>query len=234
MPRADGKLEVRYSVFGGYPWGYEYKAVRRPDAPSLGARCLSMPVILVAVSFPLRPMNASEYSDAETLRDGRRLEIRALRPSDRDGMLEAVAHLSPQALQRRFFAPKRAFSEKEIEYFLHVDFVNHVALVAVLAEDGKPVIVGGARYIVTETGCAEVAFAVDDAHQGMGIGTRLMRHLAAIARGAGMTELIAEVLPENTPMLKVFEKSGLRMALSRAEGVQHVVLDLASPAGPGK
>jgi RimJ/RimL family protein N-acetyltransferase len=171
-------------------------------------------------------MNASEYTAVESLRDGRRLEIRALRPADRTSLLEAVAKLSPEALRRRFFAPKRGFSEKEIEYYLNVDFVNHVALVAVLEETGKPVIVGGARYIVAEPGRAELAFAVEDAHRGRGIATHLMRHLGAIARGAKLAALIAEVLPENTPVLKVFQKCGLAMTASRGDGVMHVRLDL--------
>ena len=58
---------------------------------------------------------------------------------------------------------------------------SHVALVAVLNEQERPAIVGGARYIVTAPGAAEVAFAVDDAHQGRGIGGLLMRHLVTIA-----------------------------------------------------
>ena len=49
-----------------------------------------------------------------------------------------------------------------------------------------------------------------DEYQRQGIGAALMRHLVTIARGAGLKELIAEVLPDNAPMLKVFEKSGLR------------------------
>jgi L-amino acid N-acyltransferase YncA len=105
--------------------------------------------------------------------------------------------------------------------------VDHVALVAVLEEDSHPVIVGGARYVVTAAGTAEVAFAVDDAHQGQGIGALLMKHLAAIARESGLQQLVAEVLPGNTAMLKVFEKSGLRTSAQREHGVLHVTLDLS-------
>jgi len=159
----------------------------------------------------------------ETLRDGRRAEIRALKPGDRAALLAAVANMSDDARYRRFFAPKRAFSEKEIEYFLNVDFVRHVALVAVL--DGA--IVGGGRYISSEPGRAETAFAVDDSHQGLGIASTLMRHLAAIARDAGLKELIAEVLPDNAPMLKVFERSGLALRMRREPDVMHVTLKLA-------
>jgi len=58
-------------------------------------------------------MDASRYSVLETLRDGRKVEIRALEPEDRAGLLAAVAGMSDEARYRRFFAPKRAFSEKE-------------------------------------------------------------------------------------------------------------------------
>ncbi len=172
-------------------------------------------------------MSAAGYSTVERLRDGREIEIRALRPADRAGLLEVVDQMSEEARYRRFFAPKRSFTEKEIEFYLNVDFVSHVALVAVLEEGGRPVIVGGGRYIVSEPGRAEVAFAVDDPHQGLGIATHLMRHLILIAREAGITELVAEVLPDNAPMLKVFERCGLAMTTRRESGVVHVTLALS-------
>ena len=144
---------------------------------------------------------AADYSAVEHLRDGRPIEIRALRPDDRAEMLAAVGRTSTQSLQRRFFAPKKGFSEQELAFFLNIDFENHVALVVQIDEDGSPTIVGGGRYIVVQPGQAEIAFVVVDAYQGQGIGTILMRHLAVLARDAGLNELIAEVLPENTAML---------------------------------
>ena len=168
----------------------------------------------------------AEYSAVELMRDGRRVEIRALRPDDRAELLAAIGRASTQSLFRRFFAAKRGFTDQEIEFFLHVDFINHVALVAVMEEDGRPAIVGGGRYIVLQPGKAEVAFAVIDRYQGQGIGTALMRRLTEIARAAGLRELIAEILPENIPMLKVFEKSGLRLSTKREAQVVHVVLEL--------
>jgi GNAT superfamily N-acetyltransferase len=87
--------------------------------------------------------------------------------------------------------------------------------------------VAGARYVVVQPGCAEVAFAVVDQHQGQGIGAALMRHLVEIARAAGLRELIAEVLSDNAPMLKVLARSGLPMVTRREGGVAHVVLQLS-------
>jgi GNAT superfamily N-acetyltransferase len=172
-------------------------------------------------------LEAAKYSAVELLRDGRRMEIRALRPDDQTELVEAVGRTSDQSLYRRFFGVKRDFSEKDIAFFVNVDFINHVALIAVVEERGRRVIVGGGRYIVVRPETAEVAFAVVDEYQRQGIDFALMRHLAALARGAGLKELIAEVLPDNIPMLKVFEKSGLRLHIERDAGVVHVTLQLS-------
>ncbi|MGH1575131.1 GNAT family N-acetyltransferase [Methylobacterium sp. P31] len=169
----------------------------------------------------------SHYSAVERLRDGRTLEIRALRPDDRDGVLTAVEHTSPQSLYRRFFGAKRHFTDKEIAFFLNVDFTSHVALVAVAEEAGERVIVGGARYVVTQPGQAEVAFTVIDQYQDQGIGAALMRHLIGIARKSGLTGLTAEVLPNNAPMLSLFERCGLPLKMRRDAGAVHVALQLA-------
>ena len=168
-----------------------------------------------------------KYSVIETLRDGRRLEIRALTSDDRSDLIAAVARTSAESLCRRFFVPKRSFTDQETAFFLNVDFVNHVALVAVLEEGDRPVIAGGGRYIVVRPGEAEIAFAVVDQYQGHGIGKALMRHLAAIAQAAGLKRLSAEVLAENLPMLRLFEQSGLRMRTKREADVLHVTLRLS-------
>jgi RimJ/RimL family protein N-acetyltransferase len=170
---------------------------------------------------------AADYSAVEHLRDGRPIEIRALRPDDRAGMLAAVGRTSTQSLRRRFFAPKKGFSERELAFFLNIDFENHVALIAQIDEDESPTIVGGGRYIVVRPGQAEIAFVVVDTYQGQGIGTILMRHLAFLARDGGLQELIAEVLPENTAMLKVFKRFGFRPASKREPQVIHLTLQLA-------
>jgi len=166
----------------------------------------------------------SSYSTVEQLRDGSTIEIRALRADDRDAMLAAVGRTSAQSLQRRFFVPKRGFSEKEISFFLEIDFNNHVALVAELDEDGRPVIAGGGRYIVVKPGQAELAFVVVDAHQGKGIASALMRHLIGLAREAGLKELTAEILPENGAMLKVFNRFGFRSRAGSDPQIRHLGL----------
>jgi RimJ/RimL family protein N-acetyltransferase len=170
--------------------------------------------------------DVATYAAQEPLRDGGLVEIRALRPEHEADMLAAIEHASPQSLQRRFFATKRHFSDKERAYFMDVDFKAHVALVARVGEAGHQVLVGGCRYIVFEPEHAEMAFMVVDAWQGRGIGTMLMRHLVKIATEAGLQQLTAEILPENTAMLKVFGKFGFKPAARRDPQVVHLVLNL--------
>ncbi len=169
---------------------------------------------------------AADYSLVERLRDGSSVEIRALQPDDREDMLAAIGRTSAHSLQRRFFAPKRGFSEKEISFFIDIDFRNHVALVAEVEENGHPVIAGGGRYIVTEVGVAELAFVVVDAYQGKGIGSALLRHVIELARDAGLKELAADVLPDNTAMLSLFGRLGFRSRTAHDPQVRHLVLKL--------
>jgi ribosomal protein S18 acetylase RimI-like enzyme len=141
-------------------------------------------------------------------------------------MLDAIERTSPQSLQRRFFAMRRRFSERERAFFMQIDFSNHVALVALAGETDRQMIVGSGRYIVFEPGRAEMAFVVVDAWQGRGIGSLLIRHLIGIAGLGGLRELTAEVLSENTAMLKMFERSGFTRAARRDPQTIHLVLKL--------
>lgn len=66
---------------------------------------------------------------------------------------------------------------------------------------------------------AEFAVAIEDDVQGRGLGTHLLGHLAEAADAAGITTFVAEVLPENGPMLEVFRESGLPVRMRSAPGV---------------
>ena len=169
---------------------------------------------------------AARFSTTERLRDGRQVEIRALRPGDRAGLLAAADHTSNQSLYRRFFGVRRTFSDAEVASFVDIDFVNEVALLAVMREDGREVVAGGGRYIVVAPGTAELAFTVVDEFQGQGIASAVLRHLTTLARTAGLTRFVAEVMSDNTAMLSVLEHSGLPLERTRDSGVVHISLQL--------
>ena len=167
------------------------------------------------------------YMATDRLRDDRPITIRALKPDDRAELIDLVARSSSESLYRRFFRAKRHFSEKEITYFVNVDFVKHVALVATVNDGNQARIIGGGRYVVTDPGTAEIAFMVVDQFQGYGVGSALLRHLIGLARQSGLKKLTAEVLPDNGPMLRVFEHCGLPMKTEAHPYEVHVVLELS-------
>lgn len=171
--------------------------------------------------------DAINYTARELLHDGSKVEIRALRQEDEALMLAAIERTSAQSLQRRFFVMKRRFSEQERAFFMNVDSKNHVAIVALAENAGRKAIVGGGRYIVFDPGRAEMAFVVVDAWQGRGVGSILMRHLVKLASDAGLQELTADVLSENVPMRKVFEKFGFTPATHQDPHITHLVLKLS-------
>ena len=176
------------------------------------------------------------YASTEHLRNGWSVTIRAIRPDDKGSMIDALGKVSPQSLYLRLFSGKRKFSDDEMIQITTVDFANIVALVAVLDEDGLDKIVGGGRYIrIGPAGSgqrAEVAFLIDDAHQSLGIGSRLFKHLVEIARESGITHFEAEVLPANSAMLRLFARSGLPVAKTMTRDSVHVTIQL-TPAEAG-
>jgi GNAT superfamily N-acetyltransferase len=174
--------------------------------------------------------NIANYLVTELLRDGRQVTIRAIRPDDKGGMADALREVSPESLYRRTFSAKRELSADDLKRLTEVDFKNVVALVTVVKEEEQDRIVGGGRYIRTgESGeemNAEIAFLIDDVHQGLGIGSRIFKHLVTIARASGITQFEAEVLPTNEGMLKLFARSGLPVISTPSRDSVHVTIDL--------
>ncbi len=161
------------------------------------------------------------------LRDGGSIHIRAIRPDDKERLVEHFSRLGAQSVYFRFFGVKKRLTPGELRQFTELDFRQRVGLVATLVEDGQERIIGVGRYAITVTGngapCrAEVAFAVADRHQRRGIGAVLLEHLAEIARAQGVEEFEADVLGENNAMLAVFMRSGFRVTRSLAGGVFHL------------
>ena len=175
-------------------------------------------------------MELSDYQANETLKDGRILYIRAIRPDDKAMLIEGFSHLGDESVQMRFFFSKNEISDNELTFYTELDYVNHFALVAFIKADDHDVLVGGCRYIAfsesDDDSRAEVAFTVIDDYQGLGVATLLFKHLIKVAHFNGIKEFVADVLVENKGMRKVFEKSGLPIRSTTEGGVLHVFLTL--------
>lgn len=172
----------------------------------------------------------ANYSVTERLRDGRQVVIRAIRPDDKGRIVDALRDVSPESLYRRTFSAKKDLGDDELEQLTRVDFESVVALVAIMHDEAQDRIVGDGRYLRTgASGAApkaEVAFLIDDAHQGMGIGSRIFKHLITIARASGVTQFEAEVLPSNEDMLRVFARSGIPFTRTMRRDTVYVLMEL--------
>ena len=149
------------------------------------------------------------------LRDGRTAHIRPIRPDDREVFVEFYARVSDESKYYRFFSPMPRLSERDLDRFTNVDHVGRVAFVLTL--QGQIIAVG--RYDVVKPGEAEVAFLVEDQHQGRGIAQLLLEHLAQAGRERGVEKFVAEVLPDNTRMIQTFRDAGYRVVSEYEEGV---------------
>ncbi|TML87413.1 MAG: GNAT family N-acetyltransferase [Actinobacteria bacterium] len=167
----------------------------------------------------------AEWESDVVLTDGGTAHVRPIRPTDADALVALHARLSQETIYLRFFTPHPVLSTLEIERFTQVDYDDRMALIAELDDE----MVAVARYDRNPGGDgteAEVAFTVDDVHQGRGLGTILLEHLAVIARAHGITRFVAETLPQNRRMRDLFHAAGFQDATSFTEGVVRVVFPI--------
>ena len=175
-------------------------------------------------------IDAANYVKTEILKNGESVEIRSICPDDKSMITEAFQNLEPESIYTRFFYQKRTLTQSELNTATEVDFEDVVALVVTAGEEANKIIIGGGRYVVLDNTesqpRAEVAFTVEEDYHGQGIASLLLKHLARIARSKGLSYFIAEVLPKNRAMLKVFSRSGLPMKQKSQDGVVHISLSL--------
>ncbi|WP_045732553.1 GNAT family N-acetyltransferase [Pseudarthrobacter chlorophenolicus] len=158
-----------------------------------------------------------EHWEADVvLRDGGTAHLRPIHPSDAEAIQTFHTGQSQNSIYMRFFAFKARLSAKELKRFTEVDYRDRVAFVITMRGE----IIGIGRYDrLDDPTEAEVAFNIADAHQGRGIGSILLEHLAAAAHENGIQRFSAEVLPENRKMLMVFSDAGYDVKRHFDDGV---------------
>ena len=158
--------------------------------------------------------------------DGATVHVRPIRPDDADALVALHARFSDRTRYLRYFSPYPRIPPRDLERFVNVDHHDREAFVACSADE--IIAVGRYERLGPAGGrAAEVAFVVEDAYQGRGIGSVLLEHLAAAARENGLTRFVAEVLPENRTMLRVFADAGYQVSREFADGVVHLKFPIA-------
>ena len=156
-----------------------------------------------------------EWEADVLLADGGVAHLRPIRPTDADRLIAFYERVSPESKYLRFFAPYPQLSDRDVKRFTEVDYVDRVAFILTLGEN----MIAVGRYDRIEDDHAEVSFLIEDAHQGRGIAQLLLEHLAQAARERGISRFVAEVLPENRRMAKVFADAGYRVSKGIEDGV---------------
>ncbi|MFI2779200.1 bifunctional acetate--CoA ligase family protein/GNAT family N-acetyltransferase [Streptomyces sp. ALB3] len=169
------------------------------------------------------------------LRDGGTARIRPITTEDAERLVSFYEQVSDESKYYRFFAPYPRLSARDVHRFTHHDYVDRVGLAVTIGGD----FIATVRFDrINEQGRpasapadeAEVAFLVQDAHQGRGVASALLEHIAAVARERGIRRFAAEVLPANNKMIKVFRDAGFTQQRSFEDGSVHLTLDLEPTA----
>ncbi len=149
-----------------------------------------------------------EHWEADVLlKDGRVAQLRPILAADAERLVQFYSRVSEQSKYFRFFAPYPTLSDKDVTRFTTVDNDRRVAFVVTL----HSTIIGVGRYDAVGDDEAEVAFLVEDAHQGRGVGQLLLEHLAQAGRERGIRTFVADVLPSNSRMQQIFREMGYQV-----------------------
>jgi len=167
--------------------------------------------------------NSVEQWEADVLlKDGRAAHLRPIAADDAAAIVEFYSRVSDESKYFRFFAPYPTLSDKDVKRFTQVDHDRRVAFVMTLGEN----IIATGRYDAIDDEEAEVAFLVEDAHQGRGVGQLLLEHLAQAGRERDIRRFVADVLPANSRMLQIFREMGYHIEGTLDAGVQRLVFPL--------
>lgn len=157
------------------------------------------------------------------LSDGGTVYLRPILPSDGENLVAFHGKLSDRTRYYRYFGPYPRMPKRDVERFSRVDHHDRVALVALL---GDEIVAVGRFDRLSDPEQAEVAFVVADGHQGRGLGSILLEHLAAAAQECGLRSFVAEVLAENAQMVRVFRDAGYQVKRSMVEGAVHLEFNI--------
>jgi acetyltransferase len=154
-----------------------------------------------------------QYQKTSKLADGTEIFLRPIKPTDDDMMIELFNSLSRDTVFLKFFSSMKTLTKQQLEKITHIDYKKEMAIVALVRNDGveKSIAVGRYTQVDDEPGYAEFAIVVQDSHQGHGLGTEMLWHLAHVAKLEGVEVIVGYIMSENARMFSVLKRSGLKM-----------------------
>jgi acyl-CoA synthetase (NDP forming)/GNAT superfamily N-acetyltransferase len=165
--------------------------------------------------------------DADVLlSDGTTVHLRPIRTDDAPAIVAFHSRMSERTRYLRYFSPYPRIPEADLKRFVTVDHDSREAFV--VTSGARIMAVGRYERLGPDSPDAEVAFVVEDAYQGRGIGSVLLEHLAEAAREVGISRFVAEVLPQNGGMLRVFSDFGYQVQRRYDDGVVHLSFPIAT------
>jgi acyl-CoA synthetase (NDP forming)/RimJ/RimL family protein N-acetyltransferase len=156
------------------------------------------------------------------LSDGATAHLRPITPEDAERLVTFYTRVSDESKYYRFFAPYPTLTDRDVENYTHVDHDERVAFILLVGDE----MIAVGRYDRVGPKEAEVAFLVEDAHQGRGVGSVLLEHLAQAARERGIRRFVADVLPRNRRMITVFRDAGYTIDNTMEDGVIHLRFEI--------
>jgi acetyltransferase len=199
----------------------------RPTLLALDARIVLHASDVLAEQLPKPPIRPypSQYVSTWTLKDGTAVTIRPIRPEDEPLLVQFHQTLSDRSVYMRYFSPLTLSARTAHERLIRMCFIDYDREMALVVDRADPVT--GAHAIVAVGRMiklygkqdAEYAGLVSDQFQGHGLGTEVLRQLLRVARDEGVRRIVAETLPENRGMQRVFEKLGFRLRRLFREGI---------------
>ena len=156
--------------------------------------------------FAVRPY-PKEWERTITLRDGRQMLVRPIRPDDEQLYGRFFAGVTKNDLRLRFFSPINDFGHAFVARFTQIDYARAMAFIAIEPSSGE--MLGVVRLYVNSTyDSGEYAILVRSDLKGRGLGWMLMQTIIEYARSEGLQTIEGQVLSENTTMVQMCRELG--------------------------
>ncbi len=214
-------------------WTPEHHVVlRRAGAPFAAVeRARASALLRLVEQIASAPAGAGGFGWVEHLRDGSRVEIRLARPEDSDDVEDMHERSSEATRYQRYFAP---MNDWRVDQLSRISGGHRGA--TLVAQDATGQVIGLGNLFPEhpdDTSTAEIAVIVEDAWQGLGLGTLLLAHLTELARRQRFTALTALVLATNTGMIQLLERLDLTWTKQTDPDLGAGIVRLSADLGEG-